>query len=718
MSAAGIASTFNGKRLRHVWTYADEGGAVVGHVARYDAGNGQKDVVPFFLQEGGRWKAGGAAEPRPLFGLDVLATRGAGETVFVVEGEKCAAALHSLDVAAVTSAGGARAAGKANWTPLARFGRVYILPDANEAGEAYARDVAAALAGLPGQREVFVVRLPNLPEGGDVADWLKIRVPDWDGFGPVPREPGDELEDELRETVEAHAEGVPREWLDAKGAFSEPDAWEGPVPLDAAVVPEWPRDVLPPDIQAYVNALAESTETPVELGAMAVLAVLATAVQGKYRIRVKEDYFEPLCLWTCCALPPGSRKSAVLAAAVSPLVEWERGERERLEPVIAEAESESKTIQERVKALRNKAGKADAGELDELTREIKELEGRVAVVPTLPRLWTSDVTPEHLAVLMQENVERMAVLCDESGILDTVAGRYSKGVPNLDVFLQGHAGTAVRVDRGSRPPVFLQRPCLTVGIAPQPDVVQSLSDKPGFRGRGLLGRFLYALPESNLGRRTGQAPPMRPDVVQRYNSVIHALLNRPWKEDANGQPCAAILKLAPGAADEWQRFDHEVEAGLAAGGAFCHVTDWAGKLPGAVARLAGVFHLARHAFENAAAVDVSAEDMAAAVRLGRVLGQHALIAFDCMGADAALEDARAVLAWIRRDGLQTFTRREAHAAHKHRFRRVDELKAALDVLAERHYVRQEPQPIRPKGGRPSAVFEVNPAVQGAGGMVA
>jgi len=38
--------------------------------------------------------------------------------------------------------------------------------------------------------------------------------------------------------VKAHAEGVPREWLDAKGAFSQPDAWEAPVPLDAAVVPE------------------------------------------------------------------------------------------------------------------------------------------------------------------------------------------------------------------------------------------------------------------------------------------------------------------------------------------------------------------------------------------------------------------------------------------------------------------------------------------------
>ena len=703
----GIPAIFEGKLFRFAWRYAAPDGATIGWVARFEGPDGDKVIIPYFERNGAGWRAKGAPEPRPLFGLDVLAARGPGEAVFVVEGEKCAAALHGLAAAAVTSAGGARAAGKADWTPLARFGRVYILPDADEAGEAYARDVTAALAGLPGQREVFVVRLPNLPEGGDVADWLKALLPDWDGFGPVPREPGDELEDELRETVEAHVEPIPPEWL---AGLAQEAEWEPIVPLDAAVVPEWPRDVLPPDIQAYVNALAESTETPVEMAGMAVLAVLATAVQGKYRIRVKQDYFEPLCLWTCCALPPGSRKSAVLTAAVSPLVEWERLERERLEPAIAEAESEEKTLQERIKALRSRAAKAPAGDLDALMQEIKGLEARVPAIPALPRLWTSDVTPEHLAVLMQENDERMALISDETGILDTAAGRYSSGVPNLDVFLQGHAGTAVRVDRGSRSPVYLRTPCLTVGIAPQPDVIRTLTDKPGFRGRGLLGRFLYAMPQSNLGRRTGQAAPMRPDVAQRYNSTVCSLLNRPFSTDDQGRRVASVLKLAPDAGEIWRAFSLEVEASLGPGGAFCHVTDWAGKLPGAVARLAGVFHLARHAFERAERLDVSAEDMAAAVRLGRVLGQHALVAFDSMGADGGLEDARVVLAWIRRDGLRTFTRREAQRAHRCRFRRVDDLLKALEVLEERGFVRPEPKAIGAQGGRPSASYQVNPCV--------
>jgi hypothetical protein len=70
-----------------------------------------------------------------------------------------------------------------------------------------------------------------------------------------------------------------------------------------------------------------------------------------------------------------------------------------------------------------------------------------------PRVWTEDVTPEKLGTLMAENRQCMAVLSAEGGIFGIMAGRYSKGAPNIDIFLKGHAGEPVRVDRGSREPV-------------------------------------------------------------------------------------------------------------------------------------------------------------------------------------------------------------------------------------------------------------------------
>ncbi|MFA6915330.1 MAG: DUF3987 domain-containing protein [Parachlamydiales bacterium] len=61
---------------------------------------------------------------------------------------------------------------------------------------------------------------------------------------------------------------------------------------------------------------------------------MATAVQGKYRVKVKPDYFEPVNIWTCVALPPGNHKTAVLGVLTQTLMEWENHQRILLEPVI------------------------------------------------------------------------------------------------------------------------------------------------------------------------------------------------------------------------------------------------------------------------------------------------------------------------------------------------------------------------------------------------
>jgi hypothetical protein len=45
---------------------------------------------------------------------------------------------------------------------------------------------------------------------------------------------------------------------------------------------------------------------------------------------------------------------------------------------------------------------------------------------------------------------RMAIISAEGGLFDILAGRYSNGVPALDVWLKGHAGDPLRIDRKGR----------------------------------------------------------------------------------------------------------------------------------------------------------------------------------------------------------------------------------------------------------------------------
>ena len=155
------------------WRYHDGDGRLIQWVCRFDKSDGGKEVLPLTLWREGvrmawRWKA--APVPRPLYGLDRLAAQSAA-TVLIVEGEKAADAAARLfpDFAAITWSGGSKAAGKADWSPLAGR-RVVILPDADLPGWDAAAKVERLVLGV-GAQAVAIVTLPaDLPEGWDIAD--------------------------------------------------------------------------------------------------------------------------------------------------------------------------------------------------------------------------------------------------------------------------------------------------------------------------------------------------------------------------------------------------------------------------------------------------------------------------------------------------------------------------------------------------------------------
>ena len=129
--------------------------------------------MPFFKRNGTTWTAGIELNPRPLFGLDKLAAHPKDKAVFIVEGEKSAAALQSIGIAAVSSLGGSQAAKQADWTPLNGYKMVYLLPDNDEPGEHYMQDVYRALMALESPPQVKVLRLSGLPDKGDIVDWVQ-----------------------------------------------------------------------------------------------------------------------------------------------------------------------------------------------------------------------------------------------------------------------------------------------------------------------------------------------------------------------------------------------------------------------------------------------------------------------------------------------------------------------------------------------------------------
>lgn len=479
--------------------------------------------------------------------------------------------------------------------------------------------------------------------------------------------------------------------------------WQAPISLGAPHFSPWPSDVFPEAIQGFVDELARATETPIELTALTTLSGLSVAAQGKYIVQVKPDYFEPVNIWTSVALPSGSRKSAVQRYVTVPLTRWEKEQEELIAPLISQTISENKSIEARVKEIRRKGSLAEVDEYKKSKDEAAKLEEQIKGIPIVPQLWTADITPENLGMLMAENGECMAFLSDEAGVFDILSGRYSSGIPNLDLFLQAHSGSPTRVNRGSRPPVFLNHPALTMGLTPQPDVLRGLARTPAFRGRGLLARFLYALPASNLGIRTLDVQPLSSATQEGFNTVIIQILNHPKEENS-----PHVLKLSPEAFDDWHFYALAVEIRMADDGPYAHMRDWAGKLPGAIARIAALVHVARYADGRPWEIEIGNADMRAAIKIGHVLSEHALGVFELMGADPSLDGAKTILSWIQRQQLMRFTFRDCHYAHKGRFKRANDMAPAIEVLEERHFIREVDR--EKKAHRPSRVFDVNPQI--------
>jgi putative DNA primase/helicase len=374
---------------------------------------------------------------------------------------------------------------------------------------------------------------------------------------------------------------------------------------------------------------------------------------------------------------------------------------------IREAASRRKSEEAVINGLRAKLGKAKPEERSALMQEITSQELTLTEVPRAPRLLADDTTPEAAAALMAEHGQRLGIISAEGGLFDTLAGRYSSGVPNLDLFLKGHSGDPVRVDRRHAQPVEMESPALTLCLSPQPEIMAGLADKPGFRSRGLIARFAFVLPASRMGHRQVSPPPVPGHVMEGYRRAIRTLLALDWGVEGYGEPTAHILRLSADARREWEAFSGYVEAELGDGGSFEMVRDWGGKLSGLAARLAGLIHAMEYQ-EQAPGRPVSQATMDSALGLAGALVGHALAAFGMMGADPDIEAAKHALAWIRRECVERFTVRDCHRALRGRYPKAAQVQAGLAILEERAFIFPQAPPRGGPGRPPGPAYTINP----------
>lgn len=147
------------------WVYRDTDGPMF-VVARYDSEHDRKQIVPW-IWTGLQWTAKAPDRPRPLYGLDRLASLTG--PVLLVEGEKTADAAQRYwpGRPCITWMGGTGGVNAADWAPLSRRD-VTLWPDADDAGRIAMEKIGQTLCEIG--CKVKLIDTFKWPDGWDLAD--------------------------------------------------------------------------------------------------------------------------------------------------------------------------------------------------------------------------------------------------------------------------------------------------------------------------------------------------------------------------------------------------------------------------------------------------------------------------------------------------------------------------------------------------------------------
>lgn len=479
------------------------------------------------------------------------------------------------------------------------------------------------------------------------------------------------------------------------------EVWDTPIPFETTFsLPTFPVDCFPPWCRDYVSAVAEDTQTVPDMAAVITLAALSIPCNKVYRVEAKPGWQEPMALWTLAIARPAERKSAIMAHVTRIISAIEASKNDFLKIEIARNRTERKILEGTVTKLQQvAAGDGKTASKDAAMLKAEELANFKDINEI--RYTCDDTSPEKLAGLIAENSGRMALVSAEGGIFGMMQGRYSANV-NIDSFLKAHAGDPLRVDRIGRSSEYIESPALTMALTVQPDVLRGIMRNDTLKGRGLLARFLYCIPTSKVGARRIECNGIPESVRMKYEANMRIMFNTTPGDEPH------ILKLSPEAYQLSVQFAKELEPRLIDD--LEHIADWAGKLHGAVIRIAGVLHVAAYVGWNPWEHPISSETITNAIAIGRYFIQHALAAFSLMGADEVVDGGKYVLKWIQRQGMQEHKKRDILRGTRGYFKEVSALDPILSRLCEYGYLREHEQERPGPGRKPDKMYTINPVL--------
>ena len=651
------------------------------YVFRWNQPEG-KEIRPICKVDGG-WKHGYPEGLRPLWNLPAIEKAPPESWVVVCEGEPAAEAATACGLLATTSAGGANAAAKTDWTPV-HGRRVLILPDNDTPGRRYAKE-AAQLCREAGAKEVKVLDLaeyaPELPESGDIVDVLAS--PNFCGLplseGATPQE--------LGAWILATATKLPQA-VDVGStplvAIEDEPQWT-PLPWEP-----YPIECLPPVFANYV--LAEASCLGCDPAQIAVLLLVAagSAIGTTRAVKVKQQWQVFAILWAAVIGESGTLKTPAYQKAIGFV---QRHQRKLVEKYERECQDYEIALQEYEARLAKWKRNPDG-----------EPPPEKPFKPVCQRVITNDTTIEAVGVILRDNPRGLLLACDELSTWLRGLGRYLRtGGREAEIghWTSLYHGHPLHIDRKTTGFQYVPMGAVSIAGLIQPRILQEVLSSSDLEN-GIAARFLFVRPPCNIKQWTDNEE--QPELVAAVEAVFSRLYELEHVITPEKKLAPRYVTLSPEALEAYKTFYnwHNQQA-----------AEFVGPLRSALAkleelpiRLALILHLVRWASGEPVNPDIIAfETMDDAIRLTEWHIRETHRFYDWLHGFSLESRDVVLLEWIARKGGETTVRELVRGVRQFRGR-PDDAEAALQRLVELGFGAWKNLPASQKGGRPTRVFRL------------
>ena len=391
-------------------------------VARYryedKEGNHAFDVVRFEPKNfrpqrpDGKWSLEGV-ERVPYRLPQMLEAIQVGKGIVLVEGEKDVEAATNIGLVATTFAGGAGKWHK-EYSKWFQEAKVICLPDNDDAGRKGMHIIATEIVKVA--KSVRWLELPDLPEKGDLSDWLNIPDNDKKVFEILVTNAPQWDPNYLHITL---ADPELGERLNILNSVDE--IWLEPQEITPELLPvdKFNSELLPIPLREWLLDISHRMQVPLDFPSGACVVVMSSIIGTRLSIcPKKKDHWQVVPnLWGGLIQKPSQLKSPPVKEVLRPMKELETEAFKKFDEDNLNYEKEfrvfemkKRVCEDRMKSALKKNKDTDFSVAE---NDLEKLESNPPKEPKLRRYQTQDTTIEKLQDMLSENPQGIFIFRDE-----------------------------------------------------------------------------------------------------------------------------------------------------------------------------------------------------------------------------------------------------------------------------------------------------------------